>query len=121
MNSALAEDVTRDGGGEAGMEKPTTDDAGNKGLEEAAPASIDANDSPRTGGVDAGTGSSVGVGPVMDVVGKFSLISGSARGATISRCVVPSRGRNNKAAGGISCSAETTLPVADASVGRGLE
>jgi hypothetical protein len=41
-NSALGKGGTRDGGGEAGMEKPTTDEAGSKGLEvEAAPASQD--------------------------------------------------------------------------------
>jgi hypothetical protein len=54
---------TRDGGGEAGMERRTTDGAGSKGLEvEVASASQDVNDVFRIGGVDAGTGAGVGVG-----------------------------------------------------------
>ena len=60
---------TRDGGGEAWMEKPTTDEAGSRGLEvEAAPESQDSNDSIR------------------------AVLSDSVHGATISRCVVPSGG-----------------------------
>jgi hypothetical protein len=51
------------------MEKPTTDEAGSKGLEvDAAPESQDSNDSIR------------------------AVMSGSVHGATISRCVVPSGG-----------------------------
>jgi hypothetical protein len=92
-NSASAEGVTRDGGGEAGMEKPMRDEAGSKGLGAGtAPASEDANDSLRTVGMDAGTGAGVGVGPGVDTVDKTSPTFGSALGATVSRCVVPSRG-----------------------------
>jgi len=75
------------------MEKPTTDEAGIKGLEVVvAPASQDANDLSRTGGVDAGTDTSGGVGAAVDTVDKFSLMSDSAYGATKSRSIVPSRG-----------------------------
>jgi hypothetical protein len=108
-NSAPGKGGRRDGEGEAGMERSTTDEAGGKGLEaEGAPASRDANDLFKTGGVDAGTGASAGTG--VDAV-----MSGAAHGATISRCVVPSR-----AAGGMSCSAAATALGGDASVGRGL-
>jgi hypothetical protein len=70
-----------------------TDEAGGKGLEvEAAPASQDANDELRTGGVDASAGASVGVGVGVDAIDNISLMSGPAHGATISGCVVPSRG-----------------------------
>jgi len=70
------------------MEEPTTDEVGGKGFEvAAAPAPQDANDLFRAGGVDAGTGASVSVRADVDAVR-----SGSAHGATISCCVVPSRG-----------------------------
>ena len=66
-DSALGNGGTRDGGGKAWMEKPTTDEAGSRGLEvEAAPESQDSNDSIR------------------------AVMSGSVHGATISRFVVPS-------------------------------
>ena len=75
------------------MERPTTDEAGGKGLEvEVASASQDANDLFRTGSVDAGTGISVDVGAGVDAVDEISLISGSVHGATISCWVCPSRG-----------------------------
>jgi hypothetical protein len=85
---------TWDGGVEAGMAKPTAEEAESKGSEaEAASASREANDSFRTGGLDAGTGASVDVGVGMDdAVDKISPMTGSAHGTTISRCVVPSRG-----------------------------
>ncbi|KAH9995065.1 hypothetical protein BJV77DRAFT_992319 [Russula vinacea] len=64
-----------------------TDEAGSKGLEVgAAPASQDSNDLIKTGGVEAGTGTS------KDAVGIFSVMSGSVHGAAISRCVFPSGG-----------------------------
>jgi hypothetical protein len=85
-NSAPGKGGTRDGEGGAGMERPMTDEAGGEGLEEAAPASRDASGLFRTDGVDAGTGASVGVGADVDAV-----MSGTAHGATISRCVVLSR------------------------------
>ena len=53
---------TREGRGEAGMEKPTTDEVGNDGLEVEGPASLagwrskDANDLLGTGGAAAGAG-----------------------------------------------------------------
>jgi hypothetical protein len=65
------------------------DEAGRNGLEvevEATPASQD-----------------------VDVVDKFSLMSGSVHGATISRWVVPSRG-DNVVAEGVSCSPAVTAP-----------
>jgi len=69
-NSGLGKGGTRDGGGE-GMEKPTTDEVGSKGLEvEAAPGSQDVNDLSRTGGAGAGTS--------VDAV-----MSGTAHGATV--------------------------------------
>ena len=93
-DSALGNGGTRDGGGEAGMEKPTMDEAGGKGSKvEAAPASQDSNELIKTGGVDAGTGTSVRVGASVgkDAVDKISMTSGSVHGTTISCCVVPSR------------------------------
>lgn len=92
MRFAICKGETRDGGRESGKAKPMTDEAGGKGLEmemEVAPASENANDLVRTGGMDADTGA--GVGAVVDPVDKISLVSGSAHAATIS-CVVPSRG-----------------------------
>jgi hypothetical protein len=86
--SVLGKGGKRDGGGEEGTEKPTTDEAGSKVLGvEAEPGSQDASDLFRTGGVDAGTGASVSVGAGVDAV-----MSGSTHGAAISRCVVPSGG-----------------------------
>lgn len=84
---------TWDGGVEAGMVKPTAEAAESKGWEaRAAPESREVNDLFRTGGLDAGTGASVDVGAGMDdAVDKISPMTGSAHGATISRCVVPSR------------------------------
>jgi hypothetical protein len=77
-SSGFTENGTREGGGEAGMEKPTMDIAGGPVLEvevEAIPASEDANDMSGTGGMDAGSGASVGVlDTVKDVVNKISLI-----------------------------------------------
>ena len=62
-DSALGNGGTRDGGEEAWMEKPSTDEAGNKGLGvEAAHGWQDSNDLFKAGGVEAGTGTSVGVG-----------------------------------------------------------
>jgi hypothetical protein len=84
--SAFGRDGTRDGGREPGMEELTTDKAGSKGLEAAeSAASQDADDLLRTGGVDSGTGASVGGS--MDAVDRIS---------------VPSGGRDNVAAGGMS-------------------
>jgi hypothetical protein len=58
--------------GGAGMEILTTEVTGSKGSEvEAAPASQDVNDMFRTGGMDGGTGASVGVGAGVDTVDKF--------------------------------------------------
>ena len=94
-DSALENGGTRDGGGEAGTEKPTMDEAGGKGSEvEAAPAWQDSNELIKTGGVDAGTGISVGVGAGAgkDAVDKIPVMSGSVHGAAISRCVFPSGG-----------------------------
>ena len=109
---------TRDGG-EAGMENPTVDETGSKGLGvEAAPASQDSNDLIKTGGVEAGTGTSVGAG--MDAVDIFSVLSGSVHSAAISRCVFPSGGWDNVAVGRMICSAAATAAGGDASVGRGL-
>ena len=89
-SSALSEIGARNSGGEVGAEYPTTDEAGSKGLEaEVAPASKDANGLFRTGGVDAGSGASVGV---LDAENKISLMSGSANGASISHCPVLSKG-----------------------------
>lgn len=86
---------TSDGARKSGMATPMTDGAGNMRLEEeAGPASQDAGDSFGTDGANAGIGIGigidvgVGVGPV-DVI---SPTSGSANGATTSRCVVPPRG-----------------------------
>jgi hypothetical protein len=93
-NSVLGKGGTPDGGREVVMEKPATDELGSKGLEaevEVAPASRDTSDLCRTGGVDSGTGVSVGCAGV-DTLDKSSLMSGSARGAIVFRCVVPSRG-----------------------------
>lgn len=116
--SVLGEGWARDG--EAGMEEPTTDKAGIKGSEEeAAPASKDDNDLFKTGDVE-GNGVKVGAGAGVDAVDELSVISGSAHDATISSCVVPSKGRDNIAAEGTSCSAEATTPGGDASVERGL-
>lgn len=58
---------------------------------------------------------SLGGGGGVDAVDKVSLMSNSVHGATISHCVVPSRGRDNVAAGGMSCSAAATVPGGDAS------
>ena len=78
------------GGGQMGMEKPTTDEVESEGLEvEAAPASQDSNGLFRTDDVDAGTGVAVGVGAGVHMIDKFSL---TAHGATMSRCVVFPRG-----------------------------
>jgi hypothetical protein len=92
-DSALGNGETQDGGGEV-MEKPTMGETGSKGLKvEAVPASQDSSDLIRTGGVDAGTGTSVGagVGAGNDAVDKIFVMSGSVHGATISRFVLPSR------------------------------
>ena len=76
-NSAFGKGGTQDGGGEAGTEKPTTDEAGSKGLEvEAASASEDVDDLFRTGGIDSGIGAGAGVGAGVDVVDRMSLVSG---------------------------------------------
>lgn len=58
---------------------------------EASPASEDADGSFKTGGVDAGTGTSVGVGSGVDDVDKVSPMSDSPNGTTISFCAVSSR------------------------------
>ena len=92
--SASGTGETRDGGREAGTERRTMDEEESKGLEvemEATSASQDVNDVFRIGGVDAGTGASVGVGAGMDAVDWISLMSDSAHGTTISCCVLPSR------------------------------
>lgn len=92
------------------MEILTTEVTGSKGSEvEAAPASQDVNDMFRTGGMDGGTGASVGVGAGVDTVDKISLMSGWGQSATIFCCAVPSRGRDNVAAEGISC--RVTAPL----------
>ena len=71
-DSALGSGGTRDGGGDAGMEKPTMDEAGRKKLEvEDVSASQGSNDLFRIAGVNAGTGASVGVGAGNDAVDKF--------------------------------------------------
>ena len=83
-DSAFGKGETRDGGGEAGTEKPTTDEAGSKELDaEAAPASQDVDDSFRTGGINSGTGDGVGVCAGVDAVDRISLVSRSAHGTTI--------------------------------------
>jgi len=67
MSSARRTGGTGDGGGEAEMEKPTTEEVGSDDLE-AEPASPtagrskDAHDFLRTGGADAGVGVDVGAG-----------------------------------------------------------
>jgi len=67
MSSARRTGGTSEGGGEAGMEKPTTDEVGSEDLE-AEPASPvlgrskDAHDFLRTGGADAGAGADVDEG-----------------------------------------------------------
>ena len=62
----------RDGGEEAGMEKPTTDKAGGKGLEaEAASASQGIDDLFGTRGVDSCAGTGVDVGATVDTVDKI--------------------------------------------------
>jgi hypothetical protein len=73
-SAGLGKGEIRDSG-EVGVEKLSTN-------EEAAPASEDANDLVRTGGVN-GTG--------VDAVDKPSLLSDSAPGAITSCCVVPSK------------------------------
>ena len=67
----LGKGERRIGGGEAGMEKLRTDEAGSKGLgvEAAAPASQDFNGLLIMGVSDTGTAASVGVGSS----DKFSL------------------------------------------------
>ena len=67
MSSARRTGGTGEGGGEAGMEKPTTDEVGSEDLEAelASPAvgrSKDAHDFLRTGGADAGAGADVDAG-----------------------------------------------------------
>ena len=92
-DSALGNGGTHDGGGEAGTEKPTMDEAGGKGSEvEAAPVSQDSDVLIKTGGVGAGTGTSVvvGAGAGKDAVDEISMTSGSVHGTTISCCIVPS-------------------------------
>ena len=112
-NSAFGEGETWDCEEEMGVERPTMDEAGCKGLEaEAAAASQDAND--RTGGVDAVTDASVGIGAGIDPVDKFSLSNFSAYGGTISCCVVFSE--DNTAAGR---STEVTARDDDVSEARG--
>ena len=97
------------------MEILTTEEAGSRGSEvEAVPASQDVSDASSTGDVDAGTGASVGVCTGVDTVDKISLISGSGHDATVSCRAVPSRGRDNVAAGGISCSVVATAQDGDA-------
>ena len=89
-DSVLGDGGRRGGEGETGMEKPMTDEAGSNGWEaEAAPGPRGSNDLFRTSSVDSGTGAGVGVGAGVDAVDK---ISQTAHGATISCCVVPSRG-----------------------------
>jgi hypothetical protein len=61
----------------------------------------------------------VGAGAGVDTIEKISLMSGSGHGATISCRAVPSRGRDNVAAGKIFCGAVATAP-GDAYVGREL-
>ena len=92
-NSASSKGTTPDGGGEAGIERWMTDEAGSKGLgAEAVLSSQDANDLFRTGGANTGVGASVVVDTGMDKVDKISLMSGFAHGSTISSRVVPSGG-----------------------------
>jgi hypothetical protein len=68
-DSALGNGGTRDGGGEAWMEKPTVDEAGSKGLEvEAVSVSQDSKDLLRIGGVDAGTGASAAGNDAVDKI-----------------------------------------------------
>lgn len=89
MESALGEGGTWDGGGETGMERPTTDEGGSKEWEaEAKPSSRDSNELFRTGD-GSGAGASVGLGAGVDAVDKNSL---TAHNGTIFRCVTPSRG-----------------------------
>lgn len=103
-NSALGKGGTL-GDGEAGAEKLTTGGSG-KGLEVvAAPALKDVDELFKTSRMGVGTGASVD---------KISSIS-------VSRCVVPSRGRDKVAAEAVSRSTATTSPAGDASVGHVLE
>ena len=116
-NSAFGKGETRDGGEEAGKERPTMDEAGGKGLEsEAASASQEIDVSFGTRSVDSGTGPGVSVGAGVDAVDRISLVSGSAHGITTSLSVVSSSGQDNVVAGGMSCGALG----GDASVGFGL-
>jgi hypothetical protein len=92
-NSALVKSGTWGSGEEVGMEKPRTGEANDKELVvETAPALQDVDDLFRTGGVDGGTGASVGVSVGVDAVNKVFLMSGFANGVAKSRCVVPSGG-----------------------------
>ena len=63
MSSARRTGGTGEGGGEAGMEKPTTDEVGSEDLvSPAVGRSKDAHDFLRTGGADAGAGADVDAG-----------------------------------------------------------
>jgi hypothetical protein len=71
MSSARRTGGTGEGGGEAGMEKPMTEEVGSEDLE-AEPASLtvgrskDAHDFVRTGGADAGVGVDLDAGSGAD-------------------------------------------------------
>ena len=83
-SSAFGKGETQDGGKKAGKEKPTTDEAGGKGLEsEAASASQEIDVSFGARGVDSGTGPGVSVGAGVDAVDRISLVSGSAHGGLV--------------------------------------
>jgi hypothetical protein len=96
MSSARRTGGTSGGGGEAEMEKPTTEEVGSEDLE-AEPVSPtvgrskDAHDFLRTGGADAGVGVDVDAGAGADAgtaeeetasVGVSTVVSGDEEGST---------------------------------------
>jgi hypothetical protein len=117
MSSARRTGGTREGGGEAGMEKPTTEEVGSEDLE-AEPASPtvgrskDAHDFLRTGGADAGVGVDSGGGANAGAAGEGTASEGVS--------TVVSSDEEGSAGGGSGTSArvdswvtiEATMPAA---------
>ena len=114
MSSARRTGGTGEGGGEAGMEKPTTDEVGSEDLETepASPAagrSKDAHDFLRTGGADAGVGADVDAGGGAHAGATEEETASGDLCAAVSRDVGTAAGGSGTSVGGDSTIEATTF------------
>lgn len=119
MSSARRTGGTSEGGGEAGMEKPTTEEVGSEDLEAevASPAvgrSKDAHDFFRTGGADAGVGVDVDAGAVASAGTAEEETASEGVSTVVSSDEVGSAGGGSGTSEGVdsSVTVEATMPAA---------